>query len=130
MPYRSKKPCNQPGCSELVKAEFTYCENHREIKKEKKRERDKKYNKEKRDPKLRKFYSSWKWRKCRDKYVKQNPLCEKCKENGKTVEADEVDHIIPVKVRFDLRFDFENLQSLCKRCHSIKSRKDRQEYDL
>jgi len=125
MPTRNQKPCSQPGCPELVKADNTYCQEHR---KENTRYKNKRYDK-KRDPKIKKFYSSSQWQKVRDRYLKKNPLCEHCKEKGLTEVADEVDHIIPIKVDWKKRLSSDNLQSLCRSHHQIKSAKDRKKYD-
>ena len=36
-------------------------------------------------------------------------------------EYAEVDHIVPVSERWDLRFEESNLQTLCKQCHWEKT---------
>lgn len=61
------------------------------------------------------------WEKVRAAYVAIHPLCEWCERNGLTVIVAEVDHIIPIKDRPDLRLDMDNLQSLCKSCHQVKT---------
>lgn len=70
-----------------------------------------------------KFYQSKKWRRVRKLYVMENPLCVKCEERGLITEVQEVDHIIPLRLG-GAKFDFENLQSLCKSCHARKSGKE------
>lgn len=62
------------------------------------------------------------WRKLRRMVLNRDPLCVKCKANGKLVYASEADHIIP-KSRGG-RDSLVNLQGLCKRCHSKKTRKE------
>lgn len=126
MPRRSKKPCSQPGCPELIEAGNTYCEEHR---KQESRRRNKRYDDKQRDEKLRKFYSSARWQKVRRKKIKQDPLCEHCAEEGITKPAELVDHIVPIKVDWLLRLRLDNLQSLCHSCHAKKSEEDKQEYD-
>ena len=113
MPYRNKKPCSQPGCSELIKADNTYCQKHR---KENNSYRNKRYDR-KRDPKIKKFYSSSQWQKARDRYLKKNPLCEICEKKGRTKAAEVVHHKVEVKENFSKRLDIDNLMSLCKKCH-------------
>lgn len=113
MPYRNKKPCSQPGCSELIKADNTYCQKHR---KENNSYRNKRYDR-KRDPKIKKFYSSSQWQKVRDRYLKKNPLCEICEKKGRTKAAEVVHHKVEVKENFSKRLDIDNLMSLCKKCH-------------
>lgn len=70
-----------------------------------------------------KFYQSKQWRKVRKLYVQQNPLCVHCEARGLTTAVQEVDHIKPLRLGGE-KFDFENLQSLCKSCHARKSGKE------
>ena len=55
-----------------------------------------------------------KWRKLRAHILRQEPFCRSCDE-----PATEVDHITPL-ARGGTN-DSENLQALCKRCHSRKT---------
>jgi len=48
------------------------------------------------------------------------PLCRHCKREGRITAAVDVDHI--VARRDGGSDDHDNLQSLCKRHHSIKTR--------
>lgn len=67
------------------------------------------------------------WDKLRDWYARQHPLCEHClaMEPQRVKAMDEVDHIKPFHgVDDPLRLDPENLQSLCKPCHSIKTARE------
>jgi 5-methylcytosine-specific restriction protein A len=50
-------------------------------------------------------------------------LCEKCEERGLIVPAAEVHHIREISLAPDLALDFNNLESLCKTCHSQESYK-------
>ena len=62
------------------------------------------------------------WQKLRRWYLSRHPLCESCEARGLTVQADDVDHIIPFKGRSDpLRLDRTNLRALCRRCHNAKT---------
>lgn len=70
-----------------------------------------------------KFYQSGQWRKVRKLYVEENPLCVHCLDRGLTTAVQEVDHIKPLRL-CGAKFDFENLQSLCKSCHARKSGKE------
>lgn len=65
------------------------------------------------------------WSRLRALYLAKNPLCEECFREGKVTPATTVDHIRPFNGYADpLRLCWENLQSLCNRCHSIKSAKE------
>lgn len=68
-----------------------------------------------------KLYKSSAWRRLRHWWITNHPLCEKCKAEGRLVKATDVDHIIPHKGNRHLFFDSNNLQSLCRSCHSLKT---------
>lgn len=63
------------------------------------------------------------WLDLRRAKLTKNPLCERCKENGRIEAATEVHHIIPVENALTyeekkrLMYDFTNLMSLCHKCH-------------
>lgn len=61
------------------------------------------------------------WRRERLEHLQAEPLCRHCKENGRVVEATEVDHIIAHRGDMDKFHDKANRQSLCKKCHSRKT---------
>jgi 5-methylcytosine-specific restriction protein A len=61
------------------------------------------------------------WEKIRDRHRASEPLCRMCLAQGLTVAMAEVDHIVKVRDRPDLRLVDANLQSLCKPCHSAKT---------
>ena len=53
--------------------------------------------------------------------LQKEPLCRYCEAKGKIVEATVVDHIVPIRVRPDLRLVVKNLQPLCAPCHNRKT---------
>lgn len=69
------------------------------------------------------LYNTSKWRKLRQAKLLQNPLCERCEEKGITTEATQVHHVTPISTAtndlemMDLAYNFNNLQSLCDKCH-------------
>ena len=69
------------------------------------------------------FYNTTEWRKLRETYIKQNPICEECLNNGKVTPATSVHHkISPFKNgngNKELFLDYNNLMSVCHLCHSI-----------
>ena len=67
------------------------------------------------------FYLSLEWKNLRNYKLSMTPLCEECKRNGVFTGANEVDHIIPIVIDPEKRLDIDNLQSLCKSCHSAKT---------
>lgn len=63
------------------------------------------------------------WRKARETFLRRNPLCVFCSQQGKVQKADVVDHIKPHKGDVKVFWNTKNLQSLCFHCHnSIKQR--------
>jgi 5-methylcytosine-specific restriction endonuclease McrA len=65
-----------------------------------------------------KFYNTTRWRKLRSMFIKEHPLCVECSGIGQVV-----DHIIPIRLGGE-ELSWENLQTMCHRCHNIKSGKE------
>lgn len=65
-----------------------------------------------------KFYQTNAWRTLRNMFIKRHPLCVECDGIGQVV-----DHIIPIKQGGD-SLEWDNLQTMCHRCHNIKSGKE------
>jgi len=55
--------------------------------------------------------------------LKREPLCRDCKGRGTTTIAKEVHHITPL--RLGGRNTYENLEPLCKSCHSRRTMDER-----
>jgi 5-methylcytosine-specific restriction protein A len=70
------------------------------------------------------YYNTSQWHNLRDYYIKHNPLCERCLENGIVKPAQQVHHKIEFlsgrtdDERWRLLLDEDNLQSLCTKCHT------------
>jgi 5-methylcytosine-specific restriction protein A len=62
------------------------------------------------------FYSSLEWRKTKNSYKKQNPLCELCLAEGAEFPTSDVHHITPIS-QGGAPLEKTNLIALCKRCH-------------
>lgn len=68
------------------------------------------------------FYETKQWKLIRINTLQRNGgLCEHCLKNNIITPAVDVDHIIPHRGNKELFFDLNNLQILCKECHSIKT---------
>lgn len=114
MPIRSARPCSQRGCPELVRTPGErYCEAH-------KKEKDAQYNAERGSAASRGYGA--RWRKLRLMFLRANPLCYECLNHGIIKEATDVDHIISKKSGGTDAWD--NLQPLCRECHSKKTAKE------
>jgi len=117
MPQKPKQYCKHPGCNVLV--DSGYCPRHKPPTPPGDKQRNKVDSK---------IYDRT-WRKLRAMKLRRNPLCEVCLSKGLTVLATEVDHIKPVKKYPELRLVYDNLQSLCKSCHSKKTRRENRNKD-
>ena len=84
------------------------------------KDRNKSYSR----PELAKLYNTTRWRKLRAYWVKHNPLCVICYKNNIINEVDVVDHIKEISDGGAM-YDVNNLQSLCDRCHRIKTNKSK-----
>jgi 5-methylcytosine-specific restriction enzyme A len=110
MAKRPRKPCREPGCRELT--DGGYCEKHQ---KQNIRHLDLL-----RGNAAHRGYDA-RWRKARELWLKEHPLCEECKQHGKIVQATVVDHVRPHRGDQKLFWDQNNWQSLCRHCHDKKS---------
>lgn len=70
------------------------------------------------------MYKNSRWTNLRLSFLKKNPLCADCQSRGVITPANEVDHITPHRGDMNLFLSTENLQSLCKPCHSKKTYKE------
>jgi 5-methylcytosine-specific restriction protein A len=117
MPNKPKRICGAAGCYELTPD--SYCPLHQEERQQRERQRIKQTSKDK--PSYSKWYSLPRWRTLRLMFLRLNPLCVQCHERGRLVPASVVDHIISHKGNVNLFWDVNNFQSLCKRCHDVKT---------
>ena len=67
-------------------------------------------------PDYARWYTKPRWRKLRASVLSSEPFCKKCR-----AKSTEVDHIIPHKGNYGLFYSRNNLQALCKSCHSRKT---------
>ena len=67
-----------------------------------------------------KFYHSTEWKHKRQEILERDyGLCQRC-----GMDAELVDHIIPSKDDWSDRLNNDNLQSLCRGCHKIKTKRE------
>ena len=113
MPYKSLRPCSAPGCPELVRS-GRYCDQHQT-------EVTRKYDRERGSSTERGYGANW--QKLRKMILNRSPICEDPfglhQEYGELVQANEVDHVTPLKDGGTNEMD--NLQALCRSCHSRKT---------
>ena len=124
MAKRKYIECKQRGCHELTRSKEGYCDKHineyRQKVNQRKREWEKKsgYKHPKNNTKTEKFYSSAQWQFLREsKKADVDYLCEECSKHGVDRTATNVHHKVPILKDWDLRFDYDNLEALCWKCH-------------
>jgi len=66
----------------------------------------------------KKFYQSSEWRLLRKLKLTEHPFCEICWDNKIKTLATEVHHIVDIQDDPTKCLTYNNLQSLCKSCHS------------
>ena len=63
------------------------------------------------------------WRRKRERVLRRDGyLCVHCNNNGRVTGATEVDHIVTLDQGGSDSMD--NLQSLCKECHAVKTARE------
>jgi 5-methylcytosine-specific restriction protein A len=123
---RPYKPCRYPACTEITQNASGYCAQHEPEYLANKQTRTKAYQKyadEQRGSACTRGYDH-RWRAARRYYLAYNPWCVKCTEFGIVEAATVVDHIKPHKGDPELFWDSDNWQSLCKKCHDLKTRQE------
>lgn len=99
MPYKPMQICRHPGCA--ARTSGRYCDKHR--------------RQEYRATSTQRGYGS-RWRKERKAFLNAHPICAHCGH-----PAEVVDHITPHRGIYDLMWDHDNWQPLCKKCHDFKT---------
>lgn len=66
------------------------------------------------------FYVSARWRRFRNWYLRQHPMCEQCEREGRLVPADMVDHVQELRDG-GAPLTEDNVQALCRKCHAVKT---------
>lgn len=82
MPKKPLRPCSHPGCPNLCDGQF--CEQHRV-------EERRKYDKYERSSDVNRKYGRA-WKRIRDRYAAEHPLCEMCLKEGRLTPVQEVHH--------------------------------------
>jgi 5-methylcytosine-specific restriction protein A len=112
MPSKPRKPCCYPDCPALTHER--YCPQHKKL-------TEAQYDKYQRDPDSVKRYGQL-WRKIRARFLKEHPLCEMCKREGKLTPAKQVHHVVPLANGGTN--ESNNLMSVCLACHSTITAKE------
>ena len=115
--------CKQPGCFRTVDPStgHKYCIEH-QAQERAEQERKKVYMPKVEHYEWNRLYNSPKWKALRDGKLKQQPTCEKC-----GAPATEVHHIAPHRGNMELFIDWDNLMSLCSKCHRLETIREAKE---
>jgi len=118
MPMRPCHQCRYQNCH--AKTDKTYCTAHeQEVKRKWQKDTDKH-----RGTAMERGYGP-EWRRYRENYIREHPLCVECLKEDRYTPTEEVDHIKPVNGPYDpLFWEPTNHQGLCGRHHKIKTAKE------
>lgn len=109
MPTAPPTACSQPGCPKYAHYRGR-CKEHMRA-----------FNAQQ-DTWQHEFYYTPAWRALKKRVREEEPLCRSCLSRGVHNFSQECDHIIPIDVAPELRLVRDNIQALCKSCHSRKTR--------
>lgn len=109
MPEKPKRLCNKAGCNNL--SNQSYCEIHR-VEVEQRRQ---KLLAQRRGSSSSRGYDGA-WRKVRARKLNINPFCERCESLKVITLATMVHHIKAINEGGKV-LEWDNLQSLCEKCH-------------
>jgi len=119
MANRPKRPCRFPRCNKLTVAKHGYCREH-------KKQVDQSYEKQRERPTT--IYFTKRWQNLRKIVLNNQPFCADPYGDHKRygqigVPATEVDHVDgnPDNNFYERGHPQNNLQGLCKQCHSRKT---------
>lgn len=71
----------------------------------------------------RKRYFSPRWARLRGVILaRDRHLCQECMRQGRVTTGNQIDHILPADERPDLFWTMTNLETLCQKCHAVKTR--------
>ena len=109
--------CPKRGCEQLIDISKRYCDKHTKSK----ADDIKQYDRDRGTSTQRGYDSTW--AKVRLIKLARDPLCEDClKLNPPVIEpAYEAHHIVKIKDDSSKRLDIDNLLSLCKTHHSMRT---------
>ena len=79
------------------------------------KEENRRYEKYGRDPAVHRRYGRA-WKRIRDKYASEHPLCEQCLKEGRYVRTEEIHHKLPLSQGGT--HERGNLIALCRSCHA------------
>jgi 5-methylcytosine-specific restriction enzyme A len=70
---------------------------------------------------VHRWYTSTRWQRLRAEVLQDEPFCRSCRARGVRALTVDVDHIQKHDGDPVLFWKRDNLQGLCKRCHTVKT---------
>jgi 5-methylcytosine-specific restriction protein A len=61
------------------------------------------------------------WQRFRRMILRQHPLCVDCEAQGRTTRAEELHHLVKIKIDQARRLDRDNVLPLCRPCHDKRT---------
>jgi len=115
VPTKLRTACKHPLCPKLAEPGERFCADH---KRDDRRRQD-----QERGSAAQRGYNA-RWRRYRERFLREHPLCVECLRAGRATPATVVDHIRPHKGDYGLFWDPANHQALCKQCHDTKTARE------
>lgn len=114
------KKCNKVNCNNLIDFRESYCNEHKELKYESKKQYDRRRYSN--DKQVRQTYNKKIWKKdIRNNVLRRdNYVCRYCEAKGIIKKATLVDHFISVRDAYEDRYNEANLYASCDRCNTVK----------
>lgn len=118
MANRTRVPCHAKPCPALVDPKARFCPEHIHLRKQYALDSKQNWKPNKDYLDRSKAYKTKRWVNLRRYFLLRNPVCIECK-----AIATQADHILPVSLGGDM-WALDNLQPLCRSCHSSKTRRE------
>jgi len=121
-PFAPKRPCPGAGmrrnsCPNLIAKGERYCSMCMPAHTKEKHAQSREYE----QTPGRQWMKSRRWRKAREIFLNEHPLCAECLKESRDKAATIVDHIKPHRGDYELFWDTTNWQALCASHHSSKT---------
>lgn len=125
MPFAPKRPCPGAGlrrnsCPNLISRGEKYCSTCMPAATKEKHAQSRQYEAR---PE-RQWMKSTRWRKAREIFLNEHPLCAECLKEHRDEPGTVVDHIKPHHGDYELFWSVDNWQSLCAQHHSSKTARE------
>lgn len=73
---------------------------------------------------MRRLYYTARWGRVRRLVLaRDDGLCQECSRDGRVQTGNQIDHILPAEEYPELFWELSNLETLCRRCHTAKTRR-------